>query len=112
MGHLKANCPKLRRPQYPFYSSYDNVIIDTVCGDVLSSTYNKACVTVCGSVVNTSCMNVISTSHGSVPSSSYKKVKVTACERVSSNHYPAGCGAVGVDSTSIVNVPQRLAQVS
>ena len=99
MGHLKANCPRLKRPQYPLYTSYVNAI-DNVCGDMSvhgemstnsskpevtvcgdMSSYN-ACATVCGNMANNNaCVSVC----GEVPSCSHNNVCATVCENVTNS---------------------------
>ena len=137
VGLLKANSPKLRRPQYPLYSRHD-IVIDSVCGEVTCSSFNNTCVTVCGDVCSSSSNNTCVTACGNVSNYSYNNacitvyrnvsnsscnkvvssvcrsevVKVTACEMLSSNYYTTGHCIVVVDSTSTVNVPQSLPQFS
>ena len=55
VGHLKANCPKLRRPQYPFYNSCDDISVGSACRGVSSSTNANACMYVCGNEANSNC---------------------------------------------------------
>ena len=83
-------------------SSRANNTCVTACGDMSSYSYNNACVTVCGNVSNGSCKKVVSTVCRS------EVVKVTVCEMLSSNYSITGHCTAGVDSTSIVNMPQSL----
>ena len=70
-----------------------------------SYSYNNAHIIVCRNVSNSSCNKVVSTVCRS------EVVKVTACEMSSSYHYITGHSTVGVDSTSIANVPPKLATI-
>lgn len=86
MGHLKANCPKLRRPQYPLYGRYD-IIIDSVCRDGSSSSSNNMCVTVCGDVSSSSSNITCVTACGDMFASTSNNTCVTAGGDMSSYSY-------------------------
>ena len=101
MGHLKANCLKLRRPQYPLYSRYD-IIIDSVCRDGSSSSSNNMCVTVCGDVSSNSSNITCVTVSGVMSSSSSNNNCVTVCS--SNNMCVTVCGDVSSSSSNLTCV--------
>ena len=61
MGHIKANCPRQTRPQYPLSSIYNNIQL-TVCGSMLDNfvIFGNALVksTVCEKVLDSSYNNI------------------------------------------------------
>ena len=108
VGHLKANCPKLRRPQYPFYNSCDNISVDSACKEASSSTNANAYMYVCENRANSNCNDVCCTLSMSVTSSDYDNLKASAWEVSNKHPHIAGHNPVGVDGTSIVNVHPKV----
>ena len=105
MGHIKANCPKLTRPQqYPLSSSYNNLRL-MVCGSVLDSpvvcgdALDKS--TVCENVLDSSYSNISMTEGGNIPSSSYGNAVVAVC----GNDDSTVCHLASVNSSFAVNDP-------
>ena len=109
MGHIKANCPRQARPQYPLSSCNNNIQL-TVCGSMLDNSV------VCGNALGKSavCEKVLDSSYnnmsafcGSDDSSPGHLVSVNSSSGVKES--PEVRSSISVDSVKVACPWLRLA---